>query len=401
MYLKVALIVVAILRISLLHSQSIPTPDVYFQLNGDSYRFDYAALKPPLNADSTLYFYPQKVPNGDSKQTSIPKRLNDGLSPFRFFGQLPFSKIEYYIGHEVPSVLYGLRDARLVNYTVGGWFYLKNNSNGVVENIFGGYGEANSVGLQILDGQISLNRSVEQSSNGVVNLGQDFSILDEGWYFVAMVKREFSTNIYLGVVASGGVGYTFNCKSLPYGSDKTSRVSSWNVGGPTTTLNQTTTYNTKDLSVLGADCLMVWKTSLNKNEIYNLFVCSIGKQPNTCWGGKGSIVAKVAADSVVQVTTKSKNEGAEDSIEVYPNPTSGPVSLVINLKKSSPVFLQVIDLVGNILLNQAMDLSEGTNELSLNLKANAGCTCDGSSGQMVVVKVVSRNINSVSKIIIK
>jgi hypothetical protein len=58
-------------------------------------------------------------------------------------------------------------------------------------------------------------------------------------------------------------------------------------------------------------------------------------------------------------------------MNVYPNPTNGPLTLNLSANTSTSVYLRVLDLAGRVIMQQNLAITEGDNRLPLDLTGNA------------------------------
>lgn len=81
----------------------------------------------------------------------------------------------------------------------------------------------------------------------------------------------------------------------------------------------------------------------------------------------------IAATSVSQVSSESNllNDSTDifQNLEIYPNPVRDKVTIRFELTTSTPVSLQVFNLIGKQILTQSIEPFQGSIEHSLNLSS--------------------------------
>ncbi len=278
-------------------------------------------------------------------------------------------------------------------YTVAGWFYLdpKIPLTSISEaydptspysvgkpNIFGGSGSMGMIGIHFNRGLLYLSREVSTLSKyGFYYLGSNFNVTKAGWYFLSLVKDNEATRVYLG-----GLDGKLICRSFPFRLENPSQMS-WTIGD----------YNNKE--VRAVDDFMVWNEALSTSQINSLLQCSKDSYPGDyCWNqsnNESKTIARIADSHELQIQTVGGNPD-EENISVFPNPTTGPISILVDLKEASPVFIQVYDLVGRAIINKTMDLHVGSNTVNLYVGNHATCSCEGVSTEMVIIRIATNKM---------
>ena len=73
-----------------------------------------------------------------------------------------------------------------------------------------------------------------------------------------------------------------------------------------------------------------------------------------------------------QVEAENKDKFAVDDLNVYPNPTSGNLNVSFGSSANEKYIFKVMDVLGNILINESYTSQDGDNTEQLNLNHIAG-----------------------------
>lgn len=166
--------------------------------------------------------------------------------------------------------------------------------------------------------------------------------------------------------------------------------------------------NTTNKGLTAADDIMLWDYALSSDQIKALYECSKDKNPmsGNCW--QSATASTAAAKSAAPVAAKLQVSQSDpeptsepEKIDVYPNPTQGPLQIDVNLREPSSVEINVHDLKGSLIYNTTTSLAAGKTHLQMNLQNETKCNCPGLSTQMVIVTIRTSKLLTAQKVIIQ
>ena len=90
------------------------------------------------------------------------------------------------------------------------------------------------------------------------------------------------------------------------------------------------------------------------------------KANNSC--GSSSAVSKTIAVNLSCRTSEDSPIVNEQSLSAYPNPTSGKATVSFTADRNAKYTMKVVDMIGNILVNESISATEGFNTNEINLE---------------------------------
>ena len=115
-------------------------------------------------------------------------------------------------------------------------------------------------------------------------------------------------------------------------------------------------------------------TSIVVNALSNWNGGSVKVKAVNCFDHSGNRTRNVAKDVGCRLSpdasvTESVNvTEALSALTAYPNPTSGKVKVTFNSDRNAKYTLKVVDMIGNVLINESIPVVEGYNLKEINLK---------------------------------